>query len=62
MAKKKAVASTCGPSGYKWVGGVVTILLGLGLWLSYLTIEQFFGIVFVIMGLFKLFGKHHCCH
>ncbi len=60
MPAKKAAGSG---DTWKWVGGIVTILLGLGVWFAYLTLEQFFGIVFVLVGLKKLFwGKCSCCH
>ncbi len=59
MPAKKVKSSTCGGSS-KWIGGVITILLGIALWMSYLSIEQFFAIVFILLGLMKLCGKFHC--
>ena len=54
MVAKKVGAGTCCPSkNHK-------VILGLGVWFSYFSIEQFFGIVFVLLGLKVLFFKH--CH
>jgi cadmium resistance protein CadD (predicted permease) len=64
-AKKKVeVPKTCCQVGkaHKWIMGIIAILLGLAVWNQNITLETFFGIVFVIIGLKVLFFKHsHPC-
>ena len=59
-AKKKVVdpkmeGKTCGKA-HNCIGGIIAIILGLCVGVGWLTLEYFFGIVFVLMGLKKLFG------
>ena len=61
MVAKKVEAGTCCPSkNHKVIFGIITILLGLGVWFNYFSVAQFLGIVFVLLGLKVLFFKH--CH
>jgi hypothetical protein len=64
MPAKKATPAaprTCTTGAMKWVWGIITILLGISLWMSYLSLEQFFAIVFVLIGLKRLCGFYHHC-
>jgi hypothetical protein len=50
----------CSSGAWMWIGGIISILLGISVWMAWLTLAQLFGIVFVLMGIKKLFGKCHC--
>lgn len=66
MPAKKVIPTeapkTCGGT-MKWICGVITILLGIAIWPSvgWLGLEQFFAIIFILLGVMKIFGCHHHC-
>ena len=57
MVKKKVVECACPvhPKSVMVIKGVLAILLGLSLWMEYLSLSQVFAIVFVLIGLVVLF-------
>jgi hypothetical protein len=66
MVKKKAAIKKnnvcCHGNGWYIVFGILMILLGIGVWNEqWITLSQLFAIVFVLIGLKKLFWKT-CCY
>ena len=65
-AKKVAPVAqpkTCNSGAMKWVHGIVLILLAGFLWWGSISLEVFFAIIFLILGIKTLFGHAHCgCH
>ncbi|MAG38574.1 hypothetical protein CMO90_00625 [Candidatus Woesearchaeota archaeon] len=60
MVKKKSTTTHCGcGKGTKATVGTVSLVLGLILWFSYLSLEQVFAIILVLVGLKKLFKLCH---
>ena len=63
MAKKKTKVQTtchhCCGKGWMIAKGILSLALGLSLWMMYLGLEQVFAIILVLVGLKKLY--HSCC-
>jgi hypothetical protein len=61
--KMSSAGTSCTNDTHRWVAGIVTVLLGLAVWptVGWLTLSQLFAIVFVLVGLKKLFWNK-CCH
>jgi len=63
MSMESSSAKSCchESSCMKWAIGIAAIILGVVLWMNYLTLEQFFAIVFVLIGIKAMFMHHHWC-
>ena len=64
MAKKKIMnnntASYCNKNVWMLVG-IVLIILGVGLYLEYLSLERVIAMVLILFGIKKVFMAAKCC-
>ena len=61
IEKSGDTCGSCHGGAHKWVHAVFLILLGLSLYLEWLTLTGVFAIVFITLGLKHLFWRHKCC-